>query len=97
MDSQALTYFAVGLAAAAGTAAVLKVGRRLQLSRAKHPSLTGHPRWARRIAGLVPFYEFGEEQFFASDAAPSDIAARRRSGFEALARHYRDEIGRAHV
>jgi glutamate-1-semialdehyde 2,1-aminomutase len=94
MDSQALSTFAVGLAAAAGSTAVFKVGRRLQLSRAKHPSLTGHPRWARRIAGLVPFYEFGDEQFFASDAAPSEIAARRRSGFEALARHYRDAFAR---
>ncbi len=89
MDSRALTYFAVGLGAAAGTAAVRKLGRRLQLSRAKHRSLAGHPRWAKRIAGFLPFYEFGEEQFFASDAAPSDIAARRRSGFEALAQQYR--------
>jgi glutamate-1-semialdehyde 2,1-aminomutase len=33
----------------------------------------------------VPFYEYNEEQFFRSDGAPADVAARRRSGFERLA------------
>jgi glutamate-1-semialdehyde 2,1-aminomutase len=58
---------------------------RLQLSRAKHRSLTGHSRMARRFAGLVPFYEYGEREFFKSDGAPDDIAAARRAGFMRLA------------
>ena len=64
MDSHDLAYLleSLGTAAAAGT--LVKFGQRLQLSRAKHPSLAGHPRWARRIAGLIPFYEFDEETFF---------------------------------
>ena len=37
---------------------------RLQLSRAKHPSLAGHRRWSRRMARLVPFYDYDDEQFF---------------------------------
>jgi glutamate-1-semialdehyde 2,1-aminomutase len=58
-----------------------KLHTRLQLSRAKHRSLSGHSRMARRFASLVPFYEYDEAHFFRADAAPEDIAARRRSGF----------------
>jgi glutamate-1-semialdehyde 2,1-aminomutase len=61
-----------------------KLRSRLQLSRAKHRSLAGHSRLSRRIAALVPFYEYGESQFFASDAAPPEIAAARRLGFMRL-------------
>jgi glutamate-1-semialdehyde 2,1-aminomutase len=59
--------------------------RRLQLSRAKHPSLIGHGRIAKRIAGLIPGYAYDEAQFFASDAAPPDVVARRKAGFDGLA------------
>ena len=52
---------------------------RLRLSRAKHRSLTGHARISRRLAGLVPFYSYGEHEFFASDGAPQDVAASRRA------------------
>ncbi len=59
---------------------------RLLLSRAKHPSLQGHPRLSKRLAKLAPFYEYDEGRFFASDGAPPDVAERRRSGFDRLAR-----------
>jgi len=62
-----------------------KLQMRLQLSRAKHRSLTGHSRMARRFASLVPFYEYDEALFFRVDAAPDDIAAARRAGFVRLA------------
>jgi glutamate-1-semialdehyde 2,1-aminomutase len=58
---------------------------RLQLSRAKHRSLTGHSKMARRFASLVPYYEYDERQFFTADAAPAHIAATRRAGFMRLA------------
>jgi glutamate-1-semialdehyde 2,1-aminomutase len=58
---------------------------RLQLSLAKHRSLTGHSRMARRFASLVPFYEYDESHFFRADAAPKEIAAARRAGFMRLA------------
>ena len=58
---------------------------RAQLSLAKHRSLTGHARIARRFARLVPFYEYDEEQFFRADAAPAEIQAQRRRGFTQLA------------
>jgi glutamate-1-semialdehyde 2,1-aminomutase len=76
---------------AAGVAASLRpFGARLALSRAKHPSLSGHARLARRMARLVPYYEFGEERFFSSDDAPAEIVARRRAGFVRLAALYRE-------
>jgi glutamate-1-semialdehyde 2,1-aminomutase len=62
-----------------------KLWARLQLSRAKHRSLTGHSRMARRFASLVPFYEYDESQFFRVDSAPDDVAAARRAGFMRLA------------
>src|ERR1700736_1177706 len=58
-----------------------KLRLRLQLSRAKHRSLTGHSRMARRFASLVPFYEYDDSQFFQTDGAPENIAAARRAGF----------------
>ena len=59
--------------------------QRLQLSRAKHPSLHGHARLSKRLARLVPFYEYGPDRFFAADGAPFEVAERRRAGFARLA------------
>ncbi len=84
----------IGLAAAA--ALFLPAARmRLELSKAKHPSLTGHARMARRVAALVPYYAYGEERFFRSDNAPQEIAERRRSGFARLAELYRQRFARS--
>jgi glutamate-1-semialdehyde 2,1-aminomutase len=75
--------------AAALTFGVQRIARRLELSRAKHPSLAGHSRMARRLAGFVPYYEYDEAQFFDSDGAPTSVAASRRAGFMRLAEHFR--------
>jgi glutamate-1-semialdehyde 2,1-aminomutase len=66
--------------------------RRLQLSKGKHWSLTGHARMARRLASWVPFYEYDEARFFCSDDAPEEVAARRRDGFMRLAALYRERF-----
>jgi glutamate-1-semialdehyde 2,1-aminomutase len=66
--------------------------RRLTLSRAKHPSLVGHPRICKRIAGLLPFYDFDLDRFFRADDPPSEIAQRRQAGFEALSALYRSRF-----
>ena len=58
--------------------------RRLQLSRAKHRSLAGHSRMAKRVAGLIPGYAYDEVAFFASDGASEDVVARRKAGFAHL-------------
>lgn len=65
-----------------------KTQMRLRLSRAKHPSLRGHSKLSRRVAKFIPFYEYDEQQFFCSDGAPPDIAARRRAGFAQLKNHF---------
>ncbi len=82
--------YVLGAAAAVGLAFKLKT--RLQLSKAKHPSLRGHSRMARRVAAQVPFYEYDDAQIFRSDDAPDAIAARRRAGFMRLATLYRDRF-----
>jgi glutamate-1-semialdehyde 2,1-aminomutase len=57
---------------------------RLRLSRAKHPSLRGHSKWSRRIARHIPYFEYDEQRFFASDAAPKAIRELRKRGFHQL-------------
>ncbi|HEX3913187.1 MAG TPA: aminotransferase class III-fold pyridoxal phosphate-dependent enzyme [Steroidobacteraceae bacterium] len=57
---------------------------RLQLSLAKHRSLAGHSRMARRFASWVPFYEYGEADIFSVDCAPAEVVATRRAGFNRL-------------
>jgi glutamate-1-semialdehyde 2,1-aminomutase len=69
-----------------------KLQLRLQLSRAKHRSLTGHSRMARRFASLVPFYEYDESQFFGTDGAPEDIVAARRAGFMRLSKVFAERF-----
>jgi glutamate-1-semialdehyde 2,1-aminomutase len=69
--------------------------RRLELSRAKHPSLTGHSRWAKRLAGWIPGYAYDEERFFASDGAPAAVVALRRAGFAQLAALYAQRYARS--
>ena len=54
---------------------------RLALSRAKHRSLTGHSKMSRRVARLIPFYEFDIDDFFRSDGAPAAVAAQRQDAF----------------
>src|SRR5260370_35610545 len=87
-----LALYALG--AAALTTSLAKLKTRLELSKAKHRSLTGHARMARRIASLVPFYEYDEAGFFSSDGAPAEIAGRRLAGFRRLVSPYRERFAR---
>lgn len=73
-----------GLAVLAALGPVLK--RRLELSRAKHRSLAGHSRVAKRLARWMPGYSLGEDRFFSCDGAPPELAEKRRSAFFELAR-----------
>ncbi len=78
-----------GLGAAALTTSLVTLRRRLELSQAKHRSLAGHARIARRLAAFIPFYEYDDGQFFCSDGAPAEIAAQRRAGFARLSSLYK--------
>jgi glutamate-1-semialdehyde 2,1-aminomutase len=85
--SATLAFYGIGAAAVATSVAALR--KRLELSQAKHPSLSGHARIARRLARFVTFYEYDAERFFCCDGAPHDVAARRRAGFNQLSQSYR--------
>src|SRR5262249_15187808 len=88
MDS-GTTFTLYALGAAATATSLMKLKTRLDLSRAKHPSLAGHSRLARRVAALVPYYEYDAARFFRADDAPAEVVARRRAGFARLSELYR--------
>jgi glutamate-1-semialdehyde 2,1-aminomutase len=87
LGSASLAFYGLGTAAVAASLVTLR--RRLQLSKGKHWSLTGHARMARRVASLMPFYGYDESRFFCSDDAPEEIVERRRVGFMRLSELYR--------
>jgi glutamate-1-semialdehyde 2,1-aminomutase len=68
---------------------------RLELSLAKHRSLTGHARMARRVASLIPFYDYDEDRFFRSDDAPDDVAGRRRDSLTRLSQLWGQRFGQS--
>jgi glutamate-1-semialdehyde 2,1-aminomutase len=82
-------------AVAAAAAVAPKVKARLALSRAKHRSLAGHSKMSRRVARLIPFYEFDINDFFRSDGAPDDVATRRQDGFFRLATLYAERFAKS--
>src|SRR5262245_14811542 len=94
MDSRLTTFALYALGAAALATSVSKARTRLQLSKAKHRSLGGHSRLARRIAALVPSYAYQEERIFRVDDAPDEIALRRQAAFERLAELYKTRFAR---
>src|SRR5688572_12295284 len=89
------TFYLSSVAAAAALAALPLAWRRLELSRAKHPSLTGHSRMAKRVAAQLPGYAYDDQRFFDSDGAPAELVARRRAGFEALSQLFRTRYAKS--
>lgn len=89
MELSHLKFVLYGIGAVILVALLAKAWRRLELSRAKHRSLEGHARMARRFAALVPFYEYDADRFFRADRAPADVESRRRLAFARLAELYR--------
>ena len=75
---------ALGALAMAGLAALPYARARLLLSRAKHRSLAGHSRLAKRVARLLPGYTYNDTKFFQADHAPQQVAFQRRDGFMRL-------------
>ncbi|MEY4980359.1 MAG: hypothetical protein RLZZ352_2629 [Pseudomonadota bacterium] len=78
-------------AIAAALASLPRLRQRLQLSRAKHRSLAGHSRMAKRAARWMPPLHYDEAQFFAADGAPPEVVALRRQGFERLSQQLRQQ------
>ncbi len=67
-----------------GIALAMKVTERLQLSFAKHPSLGGHLRMAKRVAKWIPGYSYTQDKWFSADGAPQAIAEQRRTALSSL-------------
>lgn len=93
MSAQMLMTVLYATGAVALVYLVLRLKTRLELSMAKHRSLTGHSRMARRVASLIPFYDYDEDRFFRSDDAPADVAAQRRNGFMRLSELWGQRFG----
>ncbi|MBB3902135.1 aminotransferase class III-fold pyridoxal phosphate-dependent enzyme [Methylobacterium brachythecii] len=90
----AFTTITVAAAGAALAVLGVKGPKRLALSRAKHPSLMGHVRMAKRVASQLPFYDYTETEFFAADGASGEVVARRRAGFARLSALYRERYAK---
>jgi len=91
--NESLPFYIAGVGVLA--VALPRLKHRLELSRAKHLSLTGHSRMAKRVARLIPHYEYDETRFFAADGAPDEIVQLRRKGFADLAALYRERFARS--
>lgn len=90
---ESLLFYGLGAGAAAAFG-LPALKARLELSRAKHRSLAGHARLARRMAALVPGYAYNEDRFFSVDGAPAEVEGRRRVGFAQLSALYRTRYAR---
>src|SRR5262245_18877541 len=95
--SNILTYGLYGLGALVLGIILLQLKSGLDLSLATRPSLAGHARMSRRMASLVPFYEYDASRFFNSDDAPQEVAERRRAAFERLAQLYRERFAKTRL
>lgn len=87
MFNESINLNSLSLYGAGAVALILglrKVKNRVELSLAKHRSLTGHPRNARRLAALLPNYSYDEAHIFGVDDAPEDVISRRKNAFENL-------------
>ncbi|OYY44671.1 MAG: glutamate-1-semialdehyde 2,1-aminomutase [Gallionellales bacterium 35-53-114] len=91
LDDLAL-YGAGGLLLLSG---LRRVKNRVELSLAKHGSLAGHPRNARRLASFLPDYSYDEAHAFGVDGAPEEITARRRIAFAALVAEFQSRYAQS--
>ncbi|GAO37818.1 glutamate-1-semialdehyde 2,1-aminomutase [Sulfuricella sp. T08] len=90
-ETQVIYIFSLG----AALVTLPRIKRRLELSIAKHRSLAGHSKMAKRVARLIPYYEYDEATFFRADGAPEEIAQRRQEGFMALAALYKERFAQS--
>ena len=94
MESRYALFALYALGAAVLAASLAKLKAKLELTKATQWSLAGNVWIARRIASLIPFYDYDEEQFFRADSPPDEIAARRRPGFMRLSKLFRERFAK---
>jgi len=79
-----MSSWTLALAFVAAALVALAARRRWLLSAAKHPSLAGHPRLARRLVRWIPPLRYGTKEALACDGAPPEIASRRANALRRL-------------
>jgi glutamate-1-semialdehyde 2,1-aminomutase len=89
------TYALTAVALATLALALPAAKRRLELSIAKHPSLTGHSRMAKRVAALLPGYAYDADRFFNSDEAPAEAVSLRRAALQRLSVLFAERYARS--
>jgi glutamate-1-semialdehyde 2,1-aminomutase len=82
LDLNALLIY--GVSTVAFLSAARRIKQRVELSRAKHRSLAGHPRIAKRISALLPNYCYTEDNAWGLDGAPPAVVAQRRTALNDL-------------
>lgn len=92
MNETLALYAAAGGALLYGAA---RVKTRLELSLAKHRSLTGHPRMARRMAAQLPSYRYDETQAFGLDGAPPEVVGLRKTALARLAAQFGERYAKS--
>ena len=92
MVTSAVMTWGISVGAVGGIAWVARrVWRRVRLSRAKHRSLAGHVRWAKRLSRLLVTVDYEAPQVFACDGAPPAVVEHRHQAFDALMALLRDQ------
>ncbi len=79
-----LTISTWGLATVLAWSLTRKIKQRLELSLAKHPSLGGHLRMAKRVAKWIPGYHYDASRWFSVDDAPAEVVQQRQAALEKL-------------
>jgi glutamate-1-semialdehyde 2,1-aminomutase len=90
--NQLLNLNDIALYGASGAALLwvaLRIKQRGELSLAKHPSLAGHPRSAKRIAGMLPRYQYADSEMLGVDGASSEVVALRSKAFDHLCTQFK--------
>lgn len=85
----------IGAGSVALLGAVRKIKNRAELSLAKHRSLAGHPRIAKRIAAQLPTYSYSAEEAFGLDGAVPTVVAGRQRAFASLVAQFSTRYARS--
>ena len=85
----------IGAGSVALVGAARKIKNRAELSLAKHRSLAGHPRIAKRIAAQLPTYSYSAEEAFGLDGAVPSVVAGRQRAFASLVAQFSTRYARS--
>ncbi|MEI8170851.1 MAG: aminotransferase class III-fold pyridoxal phosphate-dependent enzyme [Rhodoferax sp.] len=85
----------IGAGSIALVGAARKIKNRAELSLAKHRSLAGHPRIAKRIAAQLPTYSYSAEEAFGLDGAVPSVVAGRQRAFASLVTQFSTRYARS--